>query len=706
MPEERYIQVILPLLLDWEPYYSLPEGVESLVAGSRVRVVFASRHYVGVVSVAKAKPSGVDVGKVRPIEGVETGLPCVSESELRFWREIADYYLCPVGMVYKVAYPSLKTEGELVESRQVERLRKREEALAIKLEKARPSNRERYRSQLEAVRAELRGESVPVQAGSGIELSPKQQRAEREISAAFERGKTALLDGVTGSGKTEIYLKMAAECLQKGKSVLYLVPEIALSRQLEERIREHFPGMLTYHSRLTASRRSAVASTLRKGGANLVLGTRSALFLPFKELGLIIVDEEHDRSYKQDSPSPRYNAREAAIMLAGIHGANVLLGSATPSLESLYNANKELFVKVDLKERFYKADDAEIEIIDTVAERRKKGMHGALSFRLIKLIGSCLESGKQAVLLRSRRSYAPAVQCTECGYIPRCPSCNVSLSLHKGQNGAPDRLLCHYCGHSEPYSATCEKCGASLQPLGFGTQRVEEDVRECFPTARVARLDSDSTGEDVGTIKSFERGDIDILIGTQIVTKGFDFGNVALVAVIQADNVLGLQDFRADERALQLLEQFRGRCGRRGASGQFVIQTREPSHPVFRCLKENDNASALTENMLAERQAFSYPPFTRLIHVDIHDSNEKRLYSLSQALAAELSACGMSGVTLVGPYAPSHEFSGGEYCRQIRLMLPRNRMLRQNKALLLDAVRRFETARRYTGHISLDVDPA
>ena len=698
MPVPAYIQVILPLRLEWEPYYSLPEGVKVEV-GDRVRVLFARKEYVGAVSAIGVTPR-TDENRILPILAVEEGLPRVLPDEIQFWRAVSDYYLCSMGEVYKAAYPALKTGQEEVEARNKERLETRLERLKDKAEKARREDtRERYKAEIETVEALLRGEA-PVSVPVPITLSPAQEIAARTARKALADGKTVLLHGVTGSGKTEIYLKLAQETLDQGRSVLFLVPEIALSRQLEDRIATVFPDVLVFHSGVSAARRSQVASCVRKPGQYLVLGTRSALFLPHHHLGLIIVDEEHDTSYKQDAPAPRYNARESAIMLGVIQKAQVVLGSATPSLESLYNAETGRFVKVDLKERFHSGDKAEIRIIDTVAERRKRGMTGSFSRKLIQEITDTLDGGGQVLVLRARRSYAPSVQCTECGKIPKCPHCHVPMSLHRG----PDRLVCHYCGHTEPYTGICPSCHGELQPLGAGTQKVEEELTNLFPERRIARLDGDTPDtEEAAIIRRFAAGDIDILVGTQIITKGFDFDGLSLVAVLQADSLVGQQDFRADERAFQLLEQFRGRSGRRGRPGRIVIQTREPEHPVYARLQGSDDA-----DLLAERRLFGYPPYTRLVHITLRDSNEKRLEYLSKELRNALLAAFSEADTppaIIGPYAPAVDRIAGETIRQIRVMLARNKALTALKHTLAQTISTFGKERKYTAHIVIDVDP-
>jgi len=647
MAEENFIQVILPLRVEWEPYYIVPEGMEVAV-GDRVKVEFAGKQYPAVVSATEAAPPEDLVPRILYIVGREEGLPPVFPEEIRFWRAMASYYLCTVGEVYKAALlrdKPAKTPGKL---RRTER--------------------------------------------KSVSLSPLQEEAASAVKDAFDAGKTVLLHGVTGAGKTEIYLQLARETMDSGRSVLFLVPEIALSRQLEDRVAAVFPEVLVYHSAQTPARKGRVASAVREAEKYMVLGTRSALFLPHRNLGLVIVDEEHDSSFKQDSPAPRYHARESAIMLALIQGAHVILGSATPSLESLYNAENGRFVKVDLKQRFHQGEEVPILLIDTIAERRKNGMVGSLSLKLLQQLDRTLKEGGQAVLLRSRRSYAPAVQCTECGDIPKCPHCNVSMSLHLH----PQRLLCHYCGHSEEYTGLCKKCGGKLQPLGAGTQKIEEEVKAVFPEARIARLDSDSSAAEADIIRQFAQGEIDILIGTQVLTKGFDFAGLSLVAVIQADNILGQQDFRADEHAIQILEQFRGRSGRRGKPGLFVIQTREPSHPVFARLGEKrDN----TADMLQERRQFGYPPYTRLIYLTFRDANEKRVDFLSREFSSRLA------LPHIGPYTPAVDKVADRYIRQIRVMLPRDKALQANKKRLLDSVNAFEKEKKYFGHLVIDVDP-
>lgn len=758
---------------------------EQVRVGDRVRVNFAGKEYVGVVSMADAGKQAEEMGivdKVKPILGMAEGLEPVTKEEIELWRQIAEYYLCTVGEVYKAAYPAQKVEKEVVQARQealkvereeknrtkiadkIKRLEERAEKKAELAAKARKSeSRERYLAEKEMLEGEIGllvrkltstvgelcrttgsvtgygdsvtyhqdeepiGESI-IETSEGTEkeisLSAAQEEAYSKIKEIFAKGKPALLHGVTGSGKTEIYLKLAQETLAMGKNVLYLVPEIALSRQLEDRISETFPELLVFHSGETMSRKREVATVLRHAGepaegkGYVVLGTRSAIFLPHKNLGLVIVDEEHDTSYKQDSPAPRYNGRETAIMMAKIFGANVILGSATPSLESLYNCSVGRYGLVTLNKRFYDAADSDIEIIDTIAERRKNGMIGNFSRKLIEHIGKCLGEHRQVLILRERRAYSPIVQCQECGDIPKCRCCNVSLSLHRRADGS-ERLVCHYCGRVYEYTGKCHKCGGELKPLGSGTQKIEEEASKLFPNARIARLDSDTAQSrkyETDTIRKFSNGEIDILIGTRMVAKGFDFSGLSLVAVLQADSILGQEDYRADERGLQLLEQFRGRCGRRGEKGLFVIQTSQPEHPVYQSIDGKLDENGTMARFLGERKLFGYPPYSRVIGVVIKDYNQARVDLLSRdlgeylrgALAVKVSfAPGVqNGPNVIGPYSPAIDKISNQNIRQIRVLLPKDRSLARNKETLAAAVERFEKEKKYSGHIALDVDPA
>ena len=488
MTEKRYISVILPLKLEWEPCYST---VSEMKIGDRVRVMFSGKEYIGTVSGTGIKPD-ISPEKIRPIVSVESSLGNILPQEIELWRKVAQYYMCTTGEVYRAAYPAGKINLEEARAVAKEKALKRRERiivsiqarigrLEVRLEKklsqaGKSKDGTKIKAECLKAAANIREELArandtlkAAQAGkeaiengliryespvldSAIELSDAQKTAYDGIMQGFGDRRPVMLHGVTGSGKTEIYIKLAQETLQKGQNVLYLVPEIALSRQLEDRLYEHFgESLMTFHSGESGASRMNTAETIRQlavsgnKGNYIVLGTRSALFLPHHGLGLIIVDEEHDGSYKQDSPAPRYNGRDTALMLNQLHNAdgnscNIILGSATPSLEELYNCSTGRHMLVELKERYHGSEDSDIEIIDTRAERRKRGMVGSISRKLIDHIGRTLEAGKQVLILRSRRAWSPALQCETCGSIQKCPHCNVSLSWHKAGN----RLVCHY----------------------------------------------------------------------------------------------------------------------------------------------------------------------------------------------------------------------------------------------------------------------
>ncbi len=756
-----YVSVILPLRLEWLPCYYVPEQALSagpVGRGDRVSVRFAGKTYHGVVAEADVTPD-VDPEKILPVISVERTLAPVNPVELKLWKFVADYYLCTVGEVYKAAYPSLKITGEMSSARRAARrdalLSKRIALLEARIgklvrsvslkremaEKARKgstkeryvSEASRYEEQISAlteekdrIEEELNGGArreiqIVLPENPGFALSAAQKEAYSRITENFAAGRPVLLDGVTGSGKTEIYMSLALDALRRGKNVLYLIPEIAVSRQMENRLRTVFgPLLRSFHSGMTAAARLEAANEIRSG-RYVVLGTRSSLFLPHHDLGLIIVDEEQDVSYKQDSPAPRYNGRDTALMLARIENADAILGTATPSLESLYNCRAGKMSRVILSERYFGSENSEVEVIDTSAERRKRGMNGDFSFRLISDMRRVLGEGGQILILRARRAYAPAVQCSSCGDMPRCPHCNVPLGWHR-QEGI---LMCHYCGWRKPYDGICAKCGAPLEPVGAGTQKIEEEVAALFPSARIARLDSDTAASAetaAHIIKDFAAGRIDILVGTQIIAKGFDFGGLSLVAVIGADSLMGQQDFRADERAVQILEQFRGRCGRRGKAGKLVIQTAYPDHPVYRVLADRrpessvEDRNTLMEDMMMERSVFGYPPFSRIVRIIIKDRNEARADKMSLCLAAELrSVYGVvsagfvqgngGGVSVTGPYSPAVDKQSDLFIRGIRVSMKKDSMLGENKERLVAAVSGFETQRSYNGHIALDVDP-
>ena len=540
--------MILPLKLGWEPYYEL-EGAH---VGDRVDLVFAFRHYVGVVSAVNVTPDAW----LKVMGAVPTDLPPISEEEIAFWRSLADYYLCSVGEVYKVAYPMRQIESERITRRRA----KKEE---------------------------------PVAEAEAFTLSKEQEEAVRGILTSFKAGKTVLLDAF--SQRTEIYLELTERTLQEGKSVLCLVPEIALSHQLEARFQACFPDLLRFHSGRTIPARREVADTIRGGKPYVVLGTRSALFLPHRNLGLIIVHDEHDPSYKQDSPAPRLHAREASILLSLVQHSKVLLSSVSPSLESLYNADKGIFNCIHLKKNF--GEDPLL--VNVSAEARKKGMKGSFSLKALEAVQGTLESGEKVLLV-----------------------CRAKAALEES-------LI---------------------------------ELKTTFPDAPDKRI-------QVVTPASF---------------KGLKEASFGLVLVHQADSLLGKEDFRSDERALQVLLQLHALAPR------MVIQTREPAHPVFRALQEHSSALVFLE----ERMAVGYPPVTRIIDVCVADESPKRLEYMASKLKGVLLNC-------QGPITPA----GKENLRVFRITLARDKSLQERKRYIYMAVGDFEKAQKYLGHIHLDVDP-
>ena len=739
-----YISVILPLKLEWEPCYRADETVE---IGNRVKVIFANKEYTGVVSGTGITPD-VDPSKIRPILSVDKSTEMILPSEIALWRQVAEYYLCSVGEVYKAAYPlgkiNLEEARAAAKQKAAQRLERIAQSIRVRIdkleirldkkqeqaEKAKEGTKTKatLTADIEKLKEDIlrSNTSLNVLLSGGthnlcnetdsnvksVALSDAQTKAYEDILTGFNNGKPVLLHGITGSGKTEIYIELSRKAMKEGKNILYLVPEIALSRQLEERLEEHFGTNLhVFHSGESAASKRNTAEIIREshisGNNYIVLGTRSSLFLPHHNLGLIIVDEEHDNSYKQDSPAPRYNGRDTALMLNMLFNnegqkCNIILGSATPSLEELYNCQVGKHHYVRLSERFHKADESLVEIIDTKAERRKRGMISSISIKLIEHIRQTLSSGQQILVLRSRRAWSSALQCDSCGDLQKCPHCNVSLSYHKAGNC----VKCHYCGYSAAFTGQCSKCSGTLSHLGAGTQKIEEELATLFPEARIARLDSDTSQNQAlekKTIKEFSKGEIDILVGTQMITKGFDFEKLSLVVVIAADTLLSIQDFRADEKAIQILEQFRGRCGRRGNKGMFVIQTSQPEHPIYTHLLQDDRIS-FNSHLLQERKDFGFPPYARIVEITLKDSNEKREEAISNKLAARLRMAFPELVT--GPYSPAVDRIADQHIRKIRLSLKKDRSLSQNKSLIKTLISSFEKECRYDGHITLDVDPS
>ena len=482
-------------------------------------------------------------------------------------------------------------------------------------------------------------------------LNPLQMKAFEEIKRGFAEKGVVLLHGVTSSGKTEIYIHLIEETLRKGQQALFLVPEIALTAQLANRLARVFGNRLgVYHSKFSDNERVEIwNSLLHDGDVRVVLGVRSSIFLPFKNLGLVIVDEEHDGSYKQQEPAPRYNARNAAIMMAAMFNAKTLLGSATPSVESFYNASTGKYALVRLMSRYADISLPKIEIADIGSLRRKKLMNGEISPTLATEAQKALENRGQVILFRNRRGFAPIVECKECAWVPKCRDCDVSLTYHKRTG----QLTCHYCGYSEPMPKRCPSCGSvNLEGIGAGTEHIEEEAAEKFPGYVISRMDLDTTRSRkayVDIIEDFEKRRSQILIGTQMVTKGLDFGGVRVVGILGADTMLNFPDFRAHERSFQLMEQVAGRAGRQGAQGVVVIQTAQPQHPVIGQVARHDY-DAMYAMQIEERRMFGYPPFSRLIDVYLKGGVEMDVERAARIYAARLRS--IFGERVLGPDVP------------------------------------------------------
>lgn len=536
-------------------------------------------------------------------------------------------------------------------------------------------------------------------------LSPAQQTALEQIKNGFEQKDVCLLNGITGSGKTQIYITLMAEAIAKGEQVLYLLPEIALTAQLIRRLQKHFGGYIAiYHSKFNPNERVEIWNKVKTGETKIILGARSAVFLPFKDLSLIVVDEEHDSSYKQQDPAPRYNGRDAAIYYASLFKAKTLLGSATPSIESYHNAQLGKYSFVTLRERFGEGSLPATELVDlrTILGHEKNKI--ALSHQLKHAIESTVKAGKQVIIFQNRRGYSPYFICKTCGWIPHCKHCDVTLTYHKAKH----QLSCHYCGTTYPVINTCVACGSNhLQQKNFGTEKMEELIAEAFPDAKVARMDYDTVkgkNEHDNLIKQFEQKRIDILVGTQMVVKGLDFENVNLVGIVDADGLLSFADFRANERAYQLMEQVSGRAGRKDADGKVMIQISNPQHPVIRHLMQHDYHS-LYQSEISSRQAFQYPPFTRLIlikckHKEKHIA-EQAAHVLVNGLANEFQPY------LIGPSQPVVDRVRNLYIWEVMLKLPKNnQLIQQCKKSIQQQFVIIQTNKLYRSvQLQADVDP-
>lgn len=536
-------------------------------------------------------------------------------------------------------------------------------------------------------------------------LNPAQQQAYYSVLSLFATKNVCLLHGVTSSGKTEIYIHLIDQVLKSGKQVLYLLPEIALTTQITERLKRVFGNRLgIYHSKFPDAERVEIwQKQLSEQDYDVILGVRSSVFLPFRRLGLVIVDEEHETTYKQQDPAPRYHARSAAIMLASMFGAKTLLGTATPSIETYYNARQGKYGLVELTERYQNIRLPQIELVDIKELARKKRMTAQFSPLLLQKIREALEHKEQVILFQNRRGFAPMIECRTCGWVPRCRNCDVSLTYHKGMN----QLTCHYCGYTYQVPKSCPACGGvELVNRGFGTEKIEDDIRTVFPEARVARMDLDTTRTRTAyerIIADFEEGKTDILIGTQMVSKGLDFDRVSVVGILNADSMLNYPDFRSYERAFQLMAQVAGRAGRRNKQGLVVLQTKSPDLPLIHQVMSNDYFRMYSEQ-LEERELFKYPPFYRLVYVYLKHRKEDVLDQAAELMASFLRK-GL-GERVLGPDKPPVSRIQTLFIKKIVVKIELDASLAKVRAYL-QQVQRFltEDGRFRSLLVYYDVDP-
>ena len=536
-------------------------------------------------------------------------------------------------------------------------------------------------------------------------LSKIQQKAYEEIQSGFAEKKPVLLKGITGSGKTHIYFQLIKDCIQQGKQALYLLPEIALTTQIIRKLRATFGDKIgIYHSRFSNNERVEVWQKIQHQQYDVVIGARSALLLPFANLGLIIVDEEHDTSYKQQDPAPRYHARDSAIYLAYQSEANIVLGSATPSVESYYNAKQNKYKLVELGARFGEGKLPPIHFIDAKKEQVEKRMKGIFSQTLIDEIQKTIQAKKQVILFQNRRGYSPFLQCTTCGWVPQCKYCDVSLTYHK----VTDQLHCHYCGSKSPVIKICLACGGNrILAKSFGTEKIEEEIKQQFPNARVQRFDWDAMrtkNKYQEIIRQFEKQEIDILVGTQMVVKGLDFEHVNLVGVLSADSLLSYPDFRVNERVFQLLEQVSGRAGRKDGDGNVFIQAYKVNNPTLLKVQEHDFENFFLRE-LEGRKDFQYPPYTRIIKITLKHRDQKTVLDAAQKLGLDLAE--LPKTILFGPAEPPIARVRNLFIQEILLKINRDSdHVKQIKSTLKEKISMLNITKNFsTVNVQVDVDP-
>ncbi|MCD8304520.1 MAG: primosomal protein N' [Prevotellaceae bacterium] len=735
----RYADVVLPLPLGEAYTYALPEPLQQKVrAGCRLIVQFGQRKVYAAVVVALRDDCPEAGFTIKEALALLDDSPVLLPEQLSLWRWIADYYLCSIGEVCKAALPSgMKLESESVlilnaegdtsqslsegEAEVLALLRKRKTLKVAELQRrfslkgVLPLVKALLDKGLAFVREEVKDTRRPkarLAESDGIPseplllpLSEAQQQVKAEIESVFKDKSVCLLHGVTGSGKTEVYIHLISDTLRQGGQVLYLLPEIVLTAQLVERLRRVFGTRLgVYHSKYSDRERVELwKKQLSPEPYDVIVGVRSSVFLPFQRLRLLIVDEEHETSFKQQEPAPRYHARDTALVLAQMYGAKALLGTATPSLESYRNAREGKYGLVRLTERYGHVEMPEIVAVNTAELRRRKEMRGQFSPTLLNAMRNALDKGEQVILFRNRRGFAPSLECHVCGWTPRCLRCDVPLTLHReGQ-----RMVCHYCGSTYPVPTQCPNCSSQqLVRLGYGTERIEEEIQTLFPEARVARMDQDTTRTRrayESLLRDFEQGKTDILVGTQMVAKGLDIERVSVVGILGADTMLAFPDFRAAERAFQMMAQVSGRAGRRSKKGLVILQAKDTGQSVIGQVLRGDYEAMYLEQM-EEREAFAYPPVGRLVYVFMKHKER----GVADLLAAEMASLLRADFAdrVLGPDTPPVGMVRLYHIRKIVLKLERSlpmpavrRRLRQLQAHVL-AQPQYRSAQFY-----YDVDP-
>ena len=756
----HYVDVILPLPLEGTFTYSVPEPMVAQVRmGVRVLVPLGrSKTYTAMaVRLHSEKPEF----ETRPIIQVIDAEPVLIEQQLRLWQWISTYYMSPIGDVFKAALPAgLKAEEnyrpKTVRCVTLPANLRSEQSLhmALTILKRALKQHQTFSTYLQLSHwSEIDGETPPAHiaeiacdelqnaanASDAVlrqliqrnflelyhrevgrlnttgeyhperiqPLSPAQQAAEDSIQEQFNEKNVVLLHGVTSSGKTEIYIHLIKKAIDEGKQVLYLLPEIALTVQMTRRLQNVFGSRLgIYHSKYSDAERVEIwKKQLSSEPYDVILGARSAVFLPFIRLGLVIVDEEHETSFKQQDPAPRYHARSTAIMLARMYeGAKVLLGTATPSMESYHNACTGKYGYVQLTTRYKDVAMPEIRVVDTKDLYHRKMMRGAFSPDLLEAMRTALRNKKQVLLFQNRRGFAPMVECKVCGWVPKCKNCDVSLTYHRSMN----LLTCHYCGYTYPVPKQCPNCESTeLLGRGYGTEKIEDRVRELFPEARIARMDLDTTrsaGAYGRIIDDFSCGRTDILIGTQMITKGLDFSGVTVVGILNADTMLNYPDFRAYEQAFQMLSQVSGRAGRRDERGLVILQTKSADLPVIQQVVAGD-FQTFARDLLEERSMFRYPPFYHLVYVYLRHRNEQLVDSAAIEMASRLRQAFADRV--LGPDKPAVARVKTESIRKIVIKLEQGINLPLARQCMAEARAQLLQDKRYAAMtVFFDVDPS